>query len=173
MNHEELRVVPIKNYVILGFIIIVSFLFIYYIYMWFDSYRETKLNIPILDRYLEVINYNELNDYLIENPDSIIYVSVLENSKIRDFEKKLKLAIKKNEIIKDILYMDITNDIDKINADEFMINDKSILDVPLVMVFDESKLINIYSVGDNDYDIDSFKFFVNNIRFSEEASMNG
>ena len=110
---------------------------------------------------------------MIENPDSIIYVSVLENSKIRDFEKKLKLAIKKNEIIKDILYMDITNDIDKINADEFMINDKSILDVPLVMVFDESKLTNIYSVGDNDYDIDSFKFFVNNIKFSGEASMNG
>ena len=86
MNKEK-RVIPFKNYIILLVIIVVSLLLVRYFYMWFDAYNDTKLNMPILDKYMEVINYNELDNYLIENPNTIIYVSVLENSEIRDFEK--------------------------------------------------------------------------------------
>ena len=74
MNKDNLRVIPIKNYLILGIVIIVTLLLLYYFYMWIDAYNETKLNKPILDKYLEVINYNELDDYLIENQDTIIYI---------------------------------------------------------------------------------------------------
>ena len=84
MKKEELRTIPTKNYIILGVVILVSILLLYYLYLWFDNYNETKLNMPILDKYMEVINYNELSDYLVENPDAIIYVSVLENSNIRE-----------------------------------------------------------------------------------------
>ena len=58
--------------------------------MWVDVYKESKINIPIMDRYMSVINYNELDNYIVENPDTIVYVSVLENEKIREFEKQLK-----------------------------------------------------------------------------------
>ena len=93
MKKDELRVIPIKNYIILGIVLLVSFLILYYLYLWHESYNESKLNVPILDKYMDVINYNELSDYLVENPDSIIYVSVLENSDIRSFEKKLKSVL--------------------------------------------------------------------------------
>ena len=109
MNKEELRVIPKKNYLILGVVILVSLLLIYYFYMWFDAYNETKLNRPILNKYMDVINYNELEDYLIESPNAIIYASVLENSEIRDFEKQFKAVLKAHQIDKDLLYMDITN----------------------------------------------------------------
>ncbi|MBR7042104.1 MAG: hypothetical protein IKI04_01240, partial [Bacilli bacterium] len=102
MKKEELRVIPKKNYIILALVLLLSFLFIYYLYLWFDSYNEAKLNIPIMNKYMEVINYNELSDYLVENPDTIIYVSVLENSDIRNFEKKFKNLFKRHEIDKDI-----------------------------------------------------------------------
>ena len=95
MKKVELRVVPKKNYLILGIILIVSFLLVYYLYMWVDVYNESKLNKPILDKYMEVINYNELDNYLVESPNAIIYVSVLENTEIRDFERKFKSILKK------------------------------------------------------------------------------
>ena len=31
--------------------------------MWVNIYNESKINKPILDKYLDIINYNELNDY--------------------------------------------------------------------------------------------------------------
>ena len=55
-----------------------------------------------LDKYMSVINYNELDNYIVENPDTIIYVSVLEDEKIRGFEKKLKIKYK-NKLVFDKL----------------------------------------------------------------------
>ena len=178
MNKEELRVIPKKNYIILGIVILITLLLLYYFYMWVDAYNETKLNRPILDKYLEVINYNELEDYLIENPDTIIYVSVLENSEIRDFEKQFKNSLRKKEIDKDILYMDVTNIInDKIIVKEmrekYMLNSSSIFDVPVLAVFEDSKLTGLYRIKDNDYDIERLKMFINSITFHSEDELNG
>lgn len=178
MKKEELRVVPKKNYVILGIILIVSFLLVYYLYMWFDAYNESKLNRPILDKYMEVINYNELDNYLVESPDAIIYVSVLENTEIRDFEKQFKNVLKKNQLQKEVLYMDITEELknNKIKnemANKYAINDLSIVNVPVVLVIDNGVLHAIYGIKDNNYDIDALKMFINNAKFSNEDELDG
>lgn len=178
MNSEGLRVIPKRNYIILGTIIIITVLLLYYFYMWIDAYNETKLNRPILDKYLEVINYNELEDYLVENPDTVIYVSVLENTKIRNFEKQFKSCLKRKEIDDDILYMNITDTIaDKAKVKEmnekYMLNNLSIVDVPVITVFEDGKLKMIYSIKDNDYDIDKVKSFISYISFNDEDELYG
>jgi len=173
MKKEELRVIPKKNYIILGVVFIVTIFILYYFYMWFDAYKETKINMPILDKYMEVINYNELEDYLIENPNTLIYVSVLEDNEIREFEKKFKNSLRSNKIDRDILYLDITSDImdrDKKNDMEskYTFNSYSIISVPSILVIENGMLKNIYSIKDNDYDIDKVELFINNIYFSNE-----
>jgi hypothetical protein len=102
MKNEELRKIPGRNYLILAGVIIVTIFLLCYFYMWFDAYKEKKLNMRILDSYMEIINYNELEDYIVENPNSVIYVSVLEDAVIRDFEKQMKKMLKNNEIKRDM-----------------------------------------------------------------------
>ena len=175
---EELRKVPFKNYIILGIVLLVSMLILYYFYMWVDAYNESKLNKPIMDKYMEVINYNELDNYLIENPNTIIYVSVLENKEVRDFEKKFKKLFINNEIDHKILYLDITNEINDKSVKEMLkerysINSVSILNVPNIIVFDDGNLKTIYSISEDNYDIDRIKLFINNNKFSEEDELNG
>ena len=168
---DDLRVIPIKNYIILGIVILVSFLILYYFYMWVDAYKETKLNTPILDKYMEVINYNEINDFVMENPDTIIYVSILEDEKIRDFEKKIKVSFRRNMFEHDMLYLDITKDINNsnlLNDNNGIINLSSIRNVPCVVVIKNGVFDNIYMVSDNNYDIDNFINFINNVRFDSE-----
>lgn len=178
MKNEELRVVPKKNYLILGFILIVSFLLIYYLYMWFEAYNESKLNKPILDKYMEVINYNELDNYLVESPNAIIYVSVLENTEIRDFEKQFKSILKKNQLEKEVLYMDITEELrnNQVKNEmilKYAINNSSIVNVPVILVIDNGELYTIYGIKDNNYDVESLKMFINNIKFSNEDELDG
>lgn len=175
---EELRKIPLKNYIILGVVIFISVLLLYYFYMWVEAYNETKLNKPIMDKYMEVINYNELDNYLIENPNTIIYVSVLENLEIRNFEKKFKKIFRNNEINNEVLYLDITESIKNKNIkkelkDEYFINSTSILDVPVIVVIDNGKLKSIYSISENNYDVDRIKLFINNVKFSNEDEING
>lgn len=168
MKKDGLRNIPLKNYIILGVVILFTGLLLYYFYMWVDVYKESKINIPILDKYMTVINYNELDNYIVENPNTIVYVSVLEDEKIREFEKKLKGKYKSNELDNEILYMNITKDLkDKdIKNDmisRYSLNNLNITDVPCVLVFNDGLLKSIYSVSDNDYDIDRFVIYLNNI----------
>ncbi|MBQ9853858.1 MAG: hypothetical protein IJO57_02365 [Bacilli bacterium] len=162
------RKIPLKNYIILGVILIITFSLLYYFYLWFDKYEETKLNRPILTKYMDVINYNELDNYLVENPDAIIYVSVLNNTKIRDFEKQLKQKFKDDAIDNSLLYLDITNTSKKEKEDMeelYYFNNLNILDVPCILTFSSGELVSIYSVSDTGYNIDSFVMFVNQINY--------
>ena len=177
MNNEK-RIIPLKNYIILGIIIVVTLLLLHYFYMWFDAYNETKLNRPILDKYMEVINYNELDNYLIENPNTIIYVSVLEDSEIRNFEKKLKEVFKNGEINNEVLYLDITDDIKsksikKEMKEKYSSNSVSILDVPAILIIDNGKLKSINTISSINYDIERIKSLINGTVFNEEDDISG
>ena len=172
MKNEELRIIPKKNYIILGIIILVTLCLLYYFYMWFDAYNETKLGKPILSKYMEVINYNEIDNYIVENPNTIIYVSILEDENIRKFEKKVKNSYKNNDINAEILYLDMTKDImnNQILQEidyKYSLNSLSMKDVPCVIVIENGVLDTIYSIRDNDYNIDKFERFVNNIFFDD------
>lgn len=163
------REVPVKNYIFLGIIILVTILLLFYFYLWYLTYEESKLNNQIMDRYLQVINYNELEDYIRENKNAYVYVSVLEDKPIRNFEIKFKSTIIDNSLKKEILYLDLTeiysnkNKLDKANK-EYNIDNKNISNVPCILVFEEGSLIKIYDIKENNYDIEQLEEF-----FEEEG----
>ena len=162
---KEKRVVPVKNYIYLSIIVLVTILLVFYFYLWYLTYEESKLNNQIMDRYLQVINYNELSDYIAENKDAYIYVSVLENQDIRDFEIKFKTTIMDNSLKNEILYLDLTtiyNDLDEINKlkKEYTINNKDITDVPCILVFKDGSLYKIYDIKENNYDVEKIELFL-------------
>lgn len=160
MKKSNGREIPLKNYIILGLVVLLTLGLVYYFYLWYITYEESKLNETIMDRYLEVINYNELNDYIVENRNAMIYTSVLEDNNIRKFEIKFKNIVVKNALKDKILYMDMTDIFkDKIKYTElrnsYQINKYNITNVPCILVFKDAKLVDIYSIKDNDYNTDN------------------
>lgn len=174
---EELRVIPKKNYFILGVVLLLTVLAVYYFYMWNKAYNESKINEPVLDKYMTVINYNELEDYLIENPDTIVYTSILEDKDIRSFENRFKNYIRNDKLDHEVLYMDITSEIKNNNKKndmkkKYSVEYANILNVPNVMVFENGKLKMIYNIQDNDYDVKKTVEFINSIKMNEGDSIN-
>ena len=160
MKKSNGREIPLKNYIILGLVVLLTLGLVYYFYLWYITYEESKLNETIMDRYLEVINYNELNDYIVENRNAMIYTSVLEDNNIRKFEIKFKNIVVKNALKDKILYMDMTDIFkDKIKYTElrnsYQVNNYNITNVPCILVFKDAKLVDIYSIKDNDYNTDN------------------
>lgn len=160
MKKNNGREIPLKNYIILGLVVLLTLGLVYYFYLWYITYEESKLNETIMDRYLEVLNYNELNDYIVENRNAMIYTSVLEDNDIRKFEIKFKNIVVKNALKDKILYMDMTDIFkDKIKYTElrnsYQINNYNITNVPCILVFKDAKLVDIYSIKDNDYNTDN------------------
>ena len=141
--------ISFKNYIILAVILIFTILLVVYLFNWQSIYQKNKLQEPILDKYLMVINYNELDDYLVENKEAIVYVSVLNDEKIRMFENKFKNLIIKNDLNNKVLYLNLTNESVEINK-KYLSN---LSEVPTLIIFDEGKVVESYSIKDNNYDI--------------------
>ena len=105
MLKSDKKVIPLKNYVYLAIILVVSIFIVYYFYLWYRAYDESKLSTRIMDEYLQVINYNELKNYIIENRDAFVYVSVVNDVEIRDFEKKFKSTVSEYSLKNEMLYL--------------------------------------------------------------------
>lgn len=146
-----MRKIPLRNYFILFLIIVVSFGVAFYFRWWYKAYEESYLSKSIMGNYLFEINYNELDNYLVENQSAIIYVSKVGNEKIRNFEKKFINAINQNDLKNKILYLDLSNYKDDNN---YTINGKDITSVPNISVFKNGKLDDIYIIDVDEYSME-------------------
>ena len=145
--------VMLRNYILFSLVIIISIIIVIYFFMWYKTYESERLSNSTAGEYLNVIQYNELDNYLVENKDAIIYVSISNDKEIFDFEKKFRRLINKRFLINDILYMNITDELknDRINK---QIKDKYSIDVPYIIIFDDGNIKSMYDIKYNGFDID-------------------
>ncbi len=178
MKKEEMRKVPKKNYVVLFIILLATLCLVNVFYMWSKAYQKSKLNEPMLDKYMRVINYNELEDYLVENPDAIIYVSVLDNEDVWKFEKKFEKTLKNNDLGVEMLYLNITEDLKDENKlasmkDKYNANSTDITEVPVIMIYSMGNLKYVYSIKENNYNVKALKKFMTSALDNLEDEING
>ena len=159
LKKDKTKKIPVKNYIYLSIIVIASIFIIFYLYRWYDTYRESKLNISIMNNYLSVINYNEQDDYIIENKNAIIYVSKLGDEKINKFEKSFKNMVVENDLRNSMLYLDVTNDNFDIVKEKLQINTS----LPCIIVYTNGKITDVYSITNNNYDMKKLNKYLNRI----------
>ena len=130
--------IPKKNYFILGIILIISCILVYYINAWYSLYQYEKRGNSPITTYMEIINYNEVENYIAENSDAIIYISKSNNLKIRKFEEDNEKLFKKLELNYNILYMD-AKDVNKDLKIKYNVNE-----YPTILFFKNKRLVNKY-----------------------------
>ena len=156
--------IPLENYIILAVTLIITVILVIYFYLWQKAYEESKKNTIIMDEYIQKINYNELSNYLIENKSTVIYSSVVGSQKTSNFEKKFVKVIQDNSLKNSILYLDLTEvvknkTIKKELLEKYPELNNNIKD-PLIIIFNNDKVIRIYNIKDNNYNIDSLIEFL-------------
>lgn len=152
------RKIPLKNYLFLAVTLIITIILVIYFYMWKQTYDNTKINTMIMDKYIQKINYNELNDYLVENKNTVIYSSVLGNTKTKNFEEKLTKVIEEKYLSNSLLYLDLTEELQNKQTKKEILEKYPELNnnikSPLIIVFNNEKITSIYNIKDNNYNID-------------------
>lgn len=151
--------IPFKNYIVLAVILMITIILTIYLFNWQSAYQKNKLQEPILDKYLMVINYNELDNYLVENKDAVVYISALKNEKIKTFENKLKNTIIKNNLNNKILYLNLTEEPNDLKKIEEKYHEK-LLDVPILIVFNDNEIVSSYNIKENNYNIKGVESFL-------------
>ena len=152
---EKERKIPFKNYFLLAVTLILTIIVAIYFFVWHNNNEENNLKLPIMDKYLRVINYNELDNFLVENKDSVIYISILNNKEIRNFEKKFKVLINDYSLNSNILYLNLNEK----NNNTFKSENKNI-QVPSIIVYKNGEIISYFNIEENNYNINLLKEYL-------------
>jgi hypothetical protein len=125
-----------KNYIIFAFIVVITFALLFIIKGCYKAYKDHQLKIPIILDYVNEIKYEELNNYLVETPDFVLYTCVPHEKECREFEKKFKDVIKEHNLKDKIVYLNL----DSVSEDELS-KEK---DERILMAFSDSTYFNDY-----------------------------
>lgn len=149
------REIPKKNYFIVLVIGAVTIAVVLYVA---TLYKNTKFNDEksVISDYLFNINVEELDNYLLENPDVVIYWANSEDLENAKFEKKLKKFIIKKDLQKQFIFLEVKGIEDKTILDvekKYLTKNASLNNYPLILIVKDGKINEVIKSSQN-IDID-------------------
>ena len=138
-----MREIPLKNYIILIFLLIFTALLTF----WIFSFYSAKKAISPLYKYLNSIKIDEFNEYIMENPDSIIFAMTKNDTSNSDNQKLIKKKIE-SERLKDYCIFLELNSQDEIRNINLKNYNKKIEYCPSVIFVESGKVSSIVCLND-------------------------
>ena len=139
------KVIPKKNYLILIGTILLIISACFATFNIYNIYQETKIKKSVLDK--KSIKFKDLGEITNDlSANTFLIIGYSQNSKIYQNEKEIKSLLKKNNLLDNVLYLDVTD----IKESETLINDineklkleegNRISSVPAVIYYNENKV---------------------------------
>lgn len=166
-KNENPREIPVKNYIILGVIVIITTLAAVYLCSWYKQYDDNKITTPVITEVLREVEYNNLNSVLQERDVLAIYLCTTNESKCRNFEKKLSKYIKDNNLTEEIIYLNLGYKNDEMNLlnkiyDKYKSESlvKKVYKYPALLLFNQGKLVDVLSSNEKEITINQVDEFL-------------
>lgn len=103
------RVIPKKNYIILGLICLVTLVLAWYCIDFYKNSKEYQLDQNKRMKILSEVKVDELQNYILDNHDVILYFSSSRDNTYSNFEESLKSYLLEEDLTKMIAYVDTAN----------------------------------------------------------------
>lgn len=105
-----MRTIPKKNYFLVGLIALVTFLLTWYFVAVYQLRKDYDLDQnKRMNAILSEIHEEDLQNYILDNHDVMIYLSSSRDETYQSFEKSLIKYLKKEDLTKEIVYLDTSN----------------------------------------------------------------
>lgn len=152
IDKKEERIIKPQNYLILALIFIITLGLVIGLRYWYNTYRAYELKTSVLKDKLTEITLNELDTYIAENTDAIIYIEVTEDENSREVADNLVDVVKKRELTREVVYLSLSSSEDK---DAFFNDfnqkygvDEKLTNYPALVIFNEGKIEDFVSRTD-------------------------
>lgn len=137
--------IPRKNYIIYAAIVAFTIVVVIYATEWYKAYKQNELENSYISKYINEIKYDEFDNYVLENPDKIIYIGKTNCEKCIQFEKNFYKVIKDNELLDQVVFFNIENEdnINKITSKYNVENLSNEVILPSIAILRNSKITDI------------------------------
>jgi hypothetical protein len=144
--------IPKKNYLIYSIIFCFTLALSITIFILYNNQKQYEESIPVLRGKTKEMEIKDIDEYLVENPNSLLYFGVANDSNSRNIEKKLISFINKNNL--NIIYINLSNVSNKKTFyDDFnkkYSSDKRLENYPAFIIIREGKILDIVQRKDRD-----------------------
>ena len=154
----------IRNYIICVVLFIVCFGLVLYLRELYKVNEAEQKKIPVIQGYISEIYNDDLEHYVTENPDGVIYMCIANDENCRVFEREFKKLLKKDEYKDNLVYLNLMD----VDQDKFLeeFNNKYIYKVklskeyPAFVLFEDGKVKAILQEKNKKLDIVKVKHFL-------------
>lgn len=162
-----MRKISTKNYVIYTIIVLITIAVVIFFSKWYEIKKDGQTTHRM--NSIAEIKETDLDNYLVENPSIIIYLSNSNKEELKDFESEFNKYILKNNLNKKMIYIDlngVSENFDKKLKNKLGIDSSSsYLNVNFsedenIIIIEDSQLVSIlYNTGKN-INMDDVKVFL-------------
>lgn len=114
-----MKTIPKKNYILLGLLAVITILAVIYMCKWYRASENYYLENSVMKELVGEVKELEFENYVLENPDIVIYISNDQSETTKKFEKKLKNYILEENLKSHFIYVN-----GKESTEKFLLNFK-------------------------------------------------
>lgn len=155
-NKENLRVIPKGNYAKISTIFIITIIIVIAAFVSYRMHINYVNNIPVIRGTLSEIEEKDLNNYIMEHSDFLLYIGVANDENCRSLESDLKKVLKDRNLL-DTIYLNISTVSDKgefYNVFNSNYSDNVKLNnYPAFVIFSDSKVVDLVQRKNNKLNI--------------------
>lgn len=154
----------IHNYIVTVVLFMACFGGVLYLRELYKVTEEEQKRIPIIQGYISEIYNDDLEHYIMDNPNGVIYMCIANDENCRVFEREFRKLLKNNEYSDNLAYLNLTDiDQDKFLSDfnsKYIYKIKLTKEYPAFVLFEDGKVKAILQEKDRKLDIVKVKHFL-------------
>ena len=175
MDGVEMKKIPKKNYIILVLIILATLFLVFFIRDRYISKKEYNSMTNERIDFIFEIKEDELESYLMENREVVIYMASSSDNNVVNFEYELKQYVKEEQLGKEVVYINLNNVsedfFDKFKDKYFSVNLKAskteLIKQPNMLIVENGKVVSIMYNTNKIINIEDTKTYLN--KYVDEA----
>lgn len=143
-----MRTIPKKNYIFLGLLAVVTILAVVYVSKWYRASENYYLENSVMKTLVGEVKELEFENYVLENPDIVIYIAKDQSELTKKFEKKLKKYILDENLKSHFIYLNGKESTDEFLTDfkkKYFMNEVQEIEItyPNILVVENGKVKDI------------------------------
>lgn len=170
-----MKEIPKKNYVFVSLICFVTLILAFYFLYIYKRNQNIAVESSVLSGYVLELGEKEimtnLDNYIVDNPDTVLYVSYGEGEYLENFERELKELVINYNIKSDLVFVNLNlvsqknflNELkEKFFSEDLNNNYIKLEKQPNFFMFKDGEIVKVLYYAENKINIDDVKkFFVN------------
>ncbi len=141
---EKAKRIPVKNYIAVLIMYIVSIAIVFGLCVWYKNYKEYRLTIPVISGKIQEVKMNEFDSYITSHENGFVYIGTSSNRNCRDIEDDLLALLKRKNIKNDTVYINMSEE-NEIDLKKILSNYgfKGDVSYPMFIMISDKKIVAV------------------------------